>query len=70
MGGAGVGGGGGPGPRPPRAGRGPPPPPHDRSRKTPACAGVFHFQQERAYCAFWITAHARRAPALPVGWVL
>ncbi len=30
----------------------------------------FPFQQERAYCAFWITAHARRAPALPVGWVL
>lgn len=43
---------------------------HYRSGKTPACAGVFHFQQDRAYGAFWITAHARRAPALPVGWVL
>jgi hypothetical protein len=36
--------------------------------RTPACAGFP--QQERAYGAFWITAHARRAPALPVGWVL
>gem|GEM_PF-3621640 len=39
-------------------------------RKTPAYAGVFRFQQKRPYGAFWITAHARRAPALPVGWVL